>query len=232
MPKSIPANPSPIELLSKFPVDDRKALMELGARRNFGKGEFVFQAGNEARSVFLLLSGRIKIYQPSSVGKEAILWFCFDGELFGLAEAARGGKRVVSAQTCENSEVLSIAQDKFMSFIGTHPMTAQIVVQLLAGRLRILSDVVINLISDDVRTRILKVLLHLGARCGNRRPSGIQLGMVLTHQEIADMIGSTRQTVTTTLGQLEREGLLSIDEHRILLTGDTWSHQLSLPPLA
>ena len=99
MPKSIPANPSPIELLSKFPVADRKALMDLGTRKNFGKGEFVFQAGNEARSVFLLLSGRIKIYQPSSVGKEAILWFCFDGELFGLAEAARGGKRVVSAQT-------------------------------------------------------------------------------------------------------------------------------------
>lgn len=229
---SMTPNLSPLELLSKFPAADRKALIELGETRSFSKGKFVFQAGNEAKSVFLLLSGRIKIYQPSSVGKEAILWFCFDGELFGLAEAARGGRRVVSAQACENSEVLSIAQDRFMNFIGTHPQSGQVVVQLLAGRLRILSDVVINLISDDVRTRVFKVLLHLGARCGRRRASGVELAMSLTHQEIADMIGSTRQTVTSTLGQFEREGLLVVEGHRIVLTGEAWDHQLSLPPSA
>ncbi len=228
-PPPMPVNSSQIELLSKLSAPDREELLQLGVRKHYAKGEFVFQAGNEAKSVFLLAAGRIKIYQPSSVGKEAILWFCFDGELFGLAEAARGGSRAVSAQTCEASDVLCIAQDQFMAFLATHPKTAQIVVQLLACRLRVLSDVVINLISDDVRTRVLKVLLQLGARCGRRGRSGVEIGMALTHQEIADMIGSTRQTVTTTLGQLERDGLLRIDEHKIHLTGDVLLSQLGLP---
>jgi CRP/FNR family transcriptional regulator, cyclic AMP receptor protein len=227
--KPMPINSSQIELLSRLPAPDRVELLQLGVMKQFARGEFVFQAGNEARSVFLLITGRIKIYQPSSVGKEAILWFCFDGELFGLAEAARGGSRAVSAQTCVASDALCIAQDQFMAFLATHPMTAQIVVQLLACRLRVLSDVVINLISDDVRTRILKVLLQLGARCGRRGCSGVELGMALTHQEIADMIGSTRQTVTSTLGQLERDGLLRIDDHKIQLTGDVLLSQLGLP---
>jgi CRP/FNR family cyclic AMP-dependent transcriptional regulator len=140
-----------------------------------------------------------------------------------------GRSRAVSAQTCEASDVLCIAQDQFMAFLATHPTTALVVVQLLACRLRVLSDVVINLISDDVRTRIVKVLLQLGARCGRRDGSGVELGMALTHQEIADMIGSTRQTVTSTLGQLERDGLPWIDDHKIHLTGDVLLNQLGLP---
>ncbi|MDP2056239.1 MAG: Crp/Fnr family transcriptional regulator [Thiobacillus sp.] len=185
----------------------------------FAKGESIFRAGEMSQCVFLLLKGRIKIYQPSTVGKEAILWFCFSGELFGLAEAARGGERVVSAQACDTCEVLCIRQEQFNAFLETHPQTSLIIVQVLACRLRVLGDVVINLISDDVRTRILKMVLQLGTRCGIPSTRGLCLDIALTHQEIADMIGTTRQTVTTTLGQLERDGLLAIDRHKIHITG-------------
>lgn len=207
------------DLLSRIPERDRGRLFRLGKVQDFAKGELIFSAGETSHHVFLLLKGRVKIYQPSTVGKEAILWFCFAGELFGLAEAARGGGRVVSAQACDACEVLCIRQEQFTAFLETHPQTSLIIVQLLACRLRVLGDVVINLISDDVRTRIIKMALQLGARCGISSPRGLCLDIVLTHQEIADMIGTTRQTVTTTLGQLEREGLLSIDQHKIHITG-------------
>lgn len=207
------------DILSSVPAEDRVALMALGKVQRFTKGDFVFRAGEASQQVFLLLSGRIKIYQSSSVGKEAILWFCFAGELFGLAEAARHGERMVSAQACDASEVLSIRQEQFAAFLETHPRTSLIVVQVLACRLRMLSDVVINLISDDVRTRILKMALQLGSRCGLPSPSGLCLDIALTHQEIADMIGTTRQTVTVTLSQLEREGLLRMDHHKIHIMG-------------
>lgn len=207
------------DILSSVPAEDRVALMELGKMQRFMRGDFVFRAGESSQQVFLLLSGRIKIYQSSSVGKEAILWFCFAGELFGLAEAARHGERMVSARACDVSEVLGIRQEQFAAFLETHPRTSLIVVQVLACRLRMLSDVVINLISDDVRTRILKMALQLGSRCGLPSPLGLCLDIALTHQEIADMIGTTRQTVTVTLNQLEREGLLKTDHHKIHITG-------------
>jgi len=215
-----PAKPMPpqapqVELLSRLPAADREELQQLGVIKQYSKGDFVFQAGKEAKSVFLLHQGRIKIYQPSSVGKEAILWFCFGGELFGLAESARGAHRAVSAQACESSEVLCIAQDRFMAFLATHPKTAQIVVQLLAGRLRVLSEVVINLISDDVRTRIRKMLLQFGTRGGRRNDASLELAIPLTHQEIADMVGTTRQTVTSVLSELQKQGLIRLESRRI-----------------
>ncbi len=218
------------DLLSHIPDRDRARLFSLGKVQDFVKGGFIFSAGEASHHVFLLLKGRIKIYQPSNVGKEVILWFCFSGELFGLAEAARGGARVVSAQACDACEVLCIRQDQFMTFLETHPQTSLIIVQLLACRLRTLGDVVINLISDDVRTRILKMALQLSARCGVASTRGLRLDITLTHQEIADMIGTTRQTVTTTLGQLEREGLLTIEHHKIHITGSALLAQAGHAP--
>ena len=216
-------------LLARIPDRDRGRLVRLGALQDFHKGDSIFNAGELSHHVYLLLKGRVKIYQPSTVGKEAILWFCFTGELFGLAEAARGGERVVSAQACDACQVLSIRQDRFTEFLETHPQTSIIIVQLLACRLRVLSDVVINLISDDVRTRVLKMVLQLSSRCGIPSARGLCLNITLTHQEIADMIGTTRQTVTTTLGQLEREGLISIDQHKIHITGRELLAQVGHP---
>jgi len=211
---------SVVDLLTRIPEGERAELLRLGAVKVFAKGDFIFSAGEPSHHVFLLLGGRIKIYQSSAVGKEAILWFCFAGELFGLAEAARGGERVVSAQSCNACEVLCIRQEEFNAFLGTHPKTSLVIIQVLACRLRVLGEIVINLISDDVRTRVLKMMLQLGARCGIPTAHGLYLDIELTHQEIADMIGTTRQTVTTTLAQLERDGLLAIQRHKIHITGN------------
>jgi CRP/FNR family transcriptional regulator len=96
---------------------------------------------------------------------------------------------------------------------------------VLSSRLRGLSDVLVNLVSDDVEIRIAKLILRLGARCGRRAGGVIHLDLPLTHQEIAEMVGTTRQTVTSALTRLKRQGALSIDTHRIqiesedLLTG-------------
>lgn len=210
-----------IDLLASLPETDRAELLQIGQTHPFRKSEFIFRAGDATHHVYLLLRGRVKIYQPSSVGKEVILWFCFGGELFGLAEAARGGERVVSAQACDDAEVLSIRQEQFTSFLAQHPHSALMIVQVLSCRLRVLGDVVINLISDDVHTRVLKMLLQLGARCGIPHAQGLRLNITLTHQEIADMIGTTRQTVTTILGQLEREGMIRIEHHVIYIVHET-----------
>ncbi len=210
-----------IDLLASLPEADRAQLLLIGHTQRFRKSEFIFRAGDATHHVYLLLRGRVKIYQPSSVGKEVILWFCFGGELFGLAEAARGGERVVSAQACDDAEILCIRQEQFTAFLAQHPRTALMIVQVLSCRLRVLGDVVINLISDDVHTRVLKMLLQLGSRCGIPDEQGLRLNITLTHQEIADMIGTTRQTVTTILGQLEREGMIKIEHHVIYIVHDT-----------
>ena len=79
------------DFLGSLDAGDREALFALGTRRNFAKGEFVFRVGDPGAHVYFLESGRVKICQPADSRREVILWFCLAGEIFGLAEVARGG---------------------------------------------------------------------------------------------------------------------------------------------
>lgn len=194
---------------------DRMTLLALGDVHHYAKGEFVFRAGAPGKHVYFLRHGRIKVCQPSPEGKEVILWFCFSGEMFGLAEVAQGGGRVVYAQACEPSEVVRLSQPHFFEFMRCHPGSAQLVMQVLSCRLRNLSEVIVNLVNDDVETRITKLILRLGARYGVPAGNDIHLNITLTHQEIADMVGTTRQTVTGILSKLKRQGFMSLENRRI-----------------
>ena len=87
----------PSDFLSRMSARDRATLLEAGTRRQFKKHDFIFQAGSPGENVYALIDGRVKIYQLSGLGRETILWFCFPGEVFGLAEIPRGRRREVYA---------------------------------------------------------------------------------------------------------------------------------------
>lgn len=206
---------APANFLAELAADDAEALTAIGVVQQYGKSDFVFRSGALGSNVHFLRSGKIKIHQLSPLGREVILWFCFPGEIFGLAEVARGGGRVVNAQACEYSEVMTVAQEKFKDFLRDHPRVAMLSMQVLSSRLRLLGDMFVNLVADDVNTRIAKLILRLSARYGTRIGKEVFLNIPLTHQEIADMVGTSRQTATSALSALKRQGVLSIDNHRI-----------------
>lgn len=206
---------APSNFLAQLNAVDYADLAALAKVQHHQKGEHVFQAGAPGHHVYFLRVGKVKIYQLSPLGREVILWFCFAGEIFGLAEVARGGGRVVNAQACDHSEVLAVSQEQFKSFLAAHPQATLLSMQVLSSRLRILGEMFVNLVSDDVNTRIAKLILRLSARYGTRVDKAIFLNIPLTHQEIADMVGTSRQTVTSILSTLKKQGVLSIDNHRI-----------------
>lgn len=212
--------PAPTDFVQQMSPAELAALEALGRHERYARGDFVFRAGGPGKSVYFLRSGRVKIFQPSAPGREVILWFCLPGEIFGLAEVARGGGRSVSAMACEPCEVLCVPQEQFKSFVETWPRIAMLSMQVLSSRLRVLGDMHANLVSDDADTRIAKLILRLAARHGVRRGNELWLSLPLTHQEIADMVGATRQTVTSCLGNLKRRGVLAIDNHRLVIESE------------
>ncbi len=206
---------SPSNFLGMLDPGDREALAALCQRHACGRHEFVFRVGAPADRVYLLREGRVKIFGLSGTGKETILWFCFPGEMFGLAEIARGQQREVYAQACTDCEYDSIPQAKFKQFLATRPGTAMAVLELFSCRLRVLGEMLQALTADDVTTRVTKLLLRLAARYGRTLDGEICLDIPLTHQEMADMVGATRQTVTAVLNDLKRLGALRIENHLI-----------------
>ena len=218
---------APSDVLAQIGAQDLQTLFSLGKTQRYPKGDFIFHAGSAGSHVYFLRQGRVKIYQLSPVGREVILWFCFTGEMFGLAEVGRGEERVVNAQACEDSETLCIPKEQFNAFLESHPKIALLIMHVLSCRLRVLGEVLVNLASDDVNTRLAKLILRLGARYGKRVGTEIHLDIHLTHQEMADMIGATRQTVTSALGHLKRQGILSMGNRRILIESEELLNELT-----
>ena len=217
------------DILARMSAPDADYLRSIAQTHRFARNDLIFHAGALGKHVYFLRSGRVKIYQPAACGKEVILWFCFAGDMFGLAEVAQGGGRVVNAVACEPSEVLSVTQSQFEDFLRGHPDASLLVMKVLSCRLRTLGDVVVNLVNDDAQTRIMKLILRLSAQHGVRVAQDIRLTIDLTHQEIADMVGTTRQTVTSVLGQLQRRGLMRLENRRILIDSPELLDEIANP---
>lgn len=223
----------PFDFLSSVDPVDKQTLLTIGEKRRFKKDQIIFNAGSLVDNVFILLDGRVKIFQLSPVGKEVILWFCFSGEIFGLAEMLQSQRREVYSQACSDVGVLVIDKNHFKEFLLQHPDVALKVIDWLSCRLRELGDVLLNLAADDVTSRVIKLITRLSARYGKQLEDVIHLDIPLTHQEMADMIGTSRQTVTAVLGKLKRKGALRIENRAIYIQSPDWiesiAHSTPLP---
>lgn len=216
----------PSDFLSKMDHTDRENLIALSNKHHYQKGDYIFQVGDPGKFVYLLVDGRAKISQLSTAGKEMILWFCLPGEIFGLAELPRGGTREVFAQACTDADVYVISREDFNAFLLKNPSTAMQIIDLLSCRMRVLGHVLMNLATDDVTSRIIKLILRLGARYPQSSHTCSHLEYPMTHQEIADMVGTSRQTVTGVLGQLRKKGVVSMERHRIRIENQEELEQL------
>ncbi len=218
----------PYDFLADMPQAAKEELFSIGATFNVKKDQLIFNAGATSDCVYVLLSGRTKIYELTPEGKEVILWFCFPGELFGIAEIMRETRRVVHAHACTNVRVLRIKRDLFTNYLKAYPEISFRVIELLACRLRELGDVMTNLVADDVASRVVKLLTRLCVRHGKDNGREYELDICLTHQEMADMIGATRQTVTSVLSNLKRQGFLRIENKTIYIQNSKWVNNFML----
>ncbi len=204
--------------VSRLCERDHQDLLALASRRPLHKGTLIFQAGDPSTHVYMLETGRAKIFHLSPAGKEVLLWFCFPGELFGLAEIFQDEERQASAQVCEHSTLLRISREDFRGFVEQRPAVARQVIDLLASRVRDLGRMMQELVANDVTGRVMTLLARLTSRYGRRMGDEVCLDVHITHQEMADMIGTTRQTVTSTLSVLKRSGALNFRNRRIYIT--------------
>lgn len=220
------------DFIARLSPRDRDDLLRLAAGRGVAKGELIFQAGSAGHHVYFLETGRIKIYHLSPTGKEILLWFCLPGEIFGLAEVCHGGGRQVYAEASELSRVLCVRQDDFKTFLETHPAASLLVNDVLACRLRNLGNIIQSLVANDVNERVAQLIVRLAASHGRKGSNGdVCLDIRLTHQEMANMIGTTRQSVTSALNMLRRLGVLDFDDsHRISIHSERLLNESATRP--
>lgn len=188
--------------------------------REISRGDLVYLPSDQADSVLLLASGRVKIYHVTGEGKQAVLALIDPGELFGeLALFESGGTpRDEFAEAMESSRVILIPREVMQSLMESHAEISLGVTRLVGLRRKRVERRLKSLLFRSNRERLVHLLLELAEKYGRPTVDGVALGIKLSHQDLASIIGSTRETVTVLLGELQHEGQLIIQRRRIILT--------------
>ena len=186
--------------------------------RNYERRNLVYLPADAGNAVLLLVSGRIKLYHLTSEGKESLLGLIEPGELFGELAVVDSERRDEFAEAMIKSTVILIPRDEVQQLMEEQPVVSLEVMRLMGLRRRRMERRLKSLLFCSNRERLIHLLLDLAAKYGQPDPDGIQLGIRLSHQELASMIGSTRETVTVTLGELQLDRAVIVRRRQIILS--------------
>jgi CRP-like cAMP-binding protein len=192
-----------------FPILDeveKMLLREAGFTVHYPKNHIVFSAGDYADRIFLIENGYVKIYRLSPDGKRVTVGSIRSpGEMMGLAETLWGGERTCFAGAINDISLVIIRKNKFEELLSRHSVLGLKVAKLLGARMREAESIIHEMVCWQAPGRLALMLLKMGERCGEEAKSGIRINLQLTHEELANMVGTSRQTVTSLLNTFKTE---------------------------
>lgn len=189
------------------------ALVERSRMRVFAANTIVVSEGDEGNSLFIIQNGSLKAFLTDNVGREVTLSLLDPGDYFGELALLDEAPRSASVMAVTRSEVLQIPRTAFLELIEVYPACLQLVVRNLVGRIRLLTESVRSLALVDVFGRISRVFDSLAVE----QDGLLLIDRRLTQQDLANMVGASREMVNRILRDLVAGGYIEIEQQRILL---------------
>lgn len=197
--------------------EDIRQLMAMARKRVFRSGEVIFHRDDPGQVLYVIKEGKVKISLISPDGQEISLVVFGKGECFGEFALLDGLPRSADAIALEKVECYTLQRSDFHNAIIKNPKIAIQVLEVLSKRLRTTDQMVEDLIFLDVYGRVAKKLLELADAHGTRVDNGIRIDVRLTQQELASMVGASRESVNKVMGYFTDKNFISTDKHRITL---------------
>lgn len=197
--------------LGIFSELDDSAIHQLAVRcvvRDFAPGRVLFATGDECRGLYVIITGRVRIYRTSPDGKEQVLHVEGAGRPVAELPLFDGGTYPASAITAEPSRLLFLAREDFEAVYRSHPDVAHAIIRALGKRLRHLVHVTETLAFHDVAARLAMLLVGYSERAGITTASGVELRLDRTQEELSLEIGTARESVSRAMRELRRGGLV------------------------
>lgn len=199
-------------LFQGIPAGLRRDLADRCVRRTFAKSAVLFHKDSEDRSLYLIASGRVRIYLPGGAGREVTLNICGPGEAIGELTLLDGQTRSASAQALDDVVAYVLHYEDIAGLLDT-PAMAAAVIRVLTARLRHATDDTESLALFDVFGRLARRLLELADRYGR----GQEIDLELSQTDLASLVGATRETVNRALAAFRQQGLIDVHDHRIVI---------------
>jgi CRP/FNR family cyclic AMP-dependent transcriptional regulator len=214
------------ELLRTVPIfaelsdGDFDSLGQLATRRHCPKDGVVFFENDEGDSFFMILTGRVKVTILGDDGREVILSMLGPGDFFGEMALLDDEPRSATAIAVEDTDLLCLQRSDFEGVVATKASISAALIKVLSARLRRANHQISTLALLDVYGRVARVLMDMAREEGRRLRDGRFAFRRATHQEIANRIGTTRETVTRMMKDLERQGLICVEGKEFVLGPD------------
>ena len=215
-----------ISLLRKVPLfevlkdEDLEAIARVTISRSYDKDQVIILAEEEGDALFIIAHGQVKVSIVSEDGREVILSLLGEGAVFGELSLLDGKPRSANVVATQDMELYMVRRADFLQLIYKVPQIAVGLLAELAARLRKTDRKIKGLALLDVTNRISETLLQLADEQGTEIELGVTLASRPTHQQLANMSGTTRETVTRALKQLQDEGYIRISGRQILILAD------------
>jgi CRP/FNR family transcriptional regulator, cyclic AMP receptor protein len=197
--------------------EDSKALRAMVLVVKLNRGERLFAEGDTGDKLYIIISGKIKLTKAAPDGRENLLSVHGPGEMFGELSLFDPVPRTASATAVTDAELAGLAHEDVRAWLSSRPEVAIHLLQALAQRLRRINEVKADLVFTDVPGRVAKALLDLAERFGVQNSDGIQVNHDLTQEELAQLVGASRETVNKALADFAARGWIQLAAKSVLV---------------
>lgn len=181
------------------------------------KGDVLFSEGEPGDRLYVITTGKIKIGQVSGDGRESLLAILGPGEMFGELSLFDPGPRTSGATAVTDASVIGLGHDQLRPWLTGRPEVAEALLQALAQRLRRTNFTLSDLVFSDVPGRVARALIDLGEKFGEPTPEGLNVTHDLTQEELAQLVGASRETVNKALADFVSRGWLRLESRSVLI---------------
>jgi CRP/FNR family cyclic AMP-dependent transcriptional regulator len=185
--------------------------------RSYRKNQVIFLEEEAGTYMYIVLAGKVKVTKSTQGGKESILAIHRQGDFFGEMSLLDGRTSPATVAAMEDCRIAAIDATDFQRFLMTNEKVVRQIIQVLCARLRHVWAQIQSLSYSTAEARIRGEIRQLGLKHGVADSRGIIIDLKVTHQEIAEMVGTSRETVTRTLARLQRGGIIKLENRRIIL---------------
>ena len=191
----------------------RASMTEVRAR----KGQVIFVEGEPGDRLYVIVEGKITLGHGAGDGRETLLAVLGPGEMFGELSLFDPGRRTATATALTDAVVLGLGRDSLRPWLTGRPEVAEKLLQALAQRLRRTEDAMADLVFSDVPGRVAKALLELADKFGVVRDSELYVEHDMTQEELAQLVGASRETVNKALAEFVNRAWLRVEQRSVTI---------------
>ncbi len=204
-----------VPIFSDLPEDTIEKIAQVGSTRTYKKDSIILMEDEVGGALFIIVKGKVKVTRTSNDGREVILNILTDSDIFGEMALLDGQTRSATVTAMEDSEIFIIQRNQFLEFLKEHPEISIALMQELSKRLRTADMQIKSLSLKDAEGKVATVILQLANDIGKIKQGIVEIDKLPLQQDLANMAGTSRETISRTLHSFAKKGLIELEGSKL-----------------